>query len=142
MPKKFHFADLLDAVETKYKGNCQDSRHEAHGEKYLLTERFDFFSEFIFNSVYHLGNYLNNIHFIQIIKEGSSLSVVLHSVILKREVSSFHYNVEKIVSSRPWSSRQHSLLFILSSFPLSLIIIVYFYLQCLAFKFLIRYHLA
>ena len=27
-----------------FEGNCQDSRHEAHGGKYLLTVRFEFFS--------------------------------------------------------------------------------------------------
>ena len=34
-----------------YKGNCQDSKHEAHDEKCLLTERFEFCTEFILNCV-------------------------------------------------------------------------------------------
>ena len=34
---------MLAAVKTNYEGNCQDSRHEAHGGKYLLTGRFEFF---------------------------------------------------------------------------------------------------
>ena len=35
---------MLATVETNYEGNCQDSRHEAHVEKYLLTGHFKFFS--------------------------------------------------------------------------------------------------
>ena len=35
---------MLAAVKTNYEGNGQVSRHEAHGGKYLLTGRFEFFS--------------------------------------------------------------------------------------------------
>ena len=33
----------ITGLTSNYEGNCQDSRHEAHGGKYLLTGRFEFF---------------------------------------------------------------------------------------------------
>ena len=35
---------MLAAVKTNYEVNCQVIRHEAHGGKYLLPGRFEFFS--------------------------------------------------------------------------------------------------